>query len=191
MFKQFIKSKLNLSNINDLVLCEREYNDGLFGCMSNDQDKFLGLTLAPGVESGKKHKDAHLEIGQALNSFDESSNMQGVISANGPLGFLVGMNQDEESGSLGAHNLLGYCAIKDKKDMTEYQRRLTDYFEQVRNANPAHFKGQNKIHFSEIFRFRGILGQGSYGVVMIVQDKIPYQLQKLKSGGVHSLQLQN
>lgn len=56
--------------------------------------------------------------------------MHGVISSNGPLGFLIGMNQDADtSGTLGAHNLLGYCAVQNKQDMTEYQRKLTDYFD--------------------------------------------------------------
>lgn len=63
LMKKFIKSKLSLSNINDLVLCDREYNYGLFGCMSNDQEKFLGVTLAPGVEPRKKRDDGHLSLG--------------------------------------------------------------------------------------------------------------------------------
>lgn len=174
-----IKDKLFLSNINDLVLCDVDYNYGLFGCINDDQEMlFPGISCAPGLAANAHKDENQLLIGQALKSFGESSNMPDVIHSNGPLCFLAAMSQDNDSGNYG-YNLLGYCGVKKQKDMTEYQRRLTEYFEQVRASSPDHFKGQTKIRFSEIFRFRGLLGQGSYGVVMIVQDKIHYQLQKL------------
>ena len=31
--KKLIKDKLNLSNINDLILCNVNYNGGMFGCI--------------------------------------------------------------------------------------------------------------------------------------------------------------
>jgi hypothetical protein len=31
--KKVIKDKLFLSNINDLVLCDEQYNGGMFGCI--------------------------------------------------------------------------------------------------------------------------------------------------------------
>ena len=32
--RKILKDKLNLSNINDLVLCDSRYNGGMFGCIS-------------------------------------------------------------------------------------------------------------------------------------------------------------
>ena len=34
--RKLLKEKLNLSNINELVLCERRYNGGMFGCIRGD-----------------------------------------------------------------------------------------------------------------------------------------------------------
>lgn len=31
--RKIIKDKLSLSNINDLVLCEKTFNGGMFGCL--------------------------------------------------------------------------------------------------------------------------------------------------------------
>jgi len=31
--------------------------------------------------------------------------------------------------------------------------------------------GITQIKFSDLFKFRGLLGSGSYGVVMVIQDK--------------------
>jgi hypothetical protein len=31
--KKIIKEKLFLSNINDMILCDESYNNGLFGCI--------------------------------------------------------------------------------------------------------------------------------------------------------------
>ena len=56
--------------------------------------------------------------------------------------------------------------------MTVYQNALNEYFMKIRNENPNYFKEKTNIKFSELFKFRGVLGQGSYGVVMIVQDKL-------------------
>ena len=36
MMKRVIKEKLFLSNINELVLCDIDYNYGLFGCINDD-----------------------------------------------------------------------------------------------------------------------------------------------------------
>ena len=35
--RKLLKDKLGLSNINDLVLCDRNYNGGMFGCISYDE----------------------------------------------------------------------------------------------------------------------------------------------------------
>ena len=43
---------------------------------------------------------------------------------------------------------------------------------QIRTENPDYFKDKSIIKFADLFKFRGLLGQGSYGVVMIVQDKL-------------------
>ena len=56
--------------------------------------------------------------------------------------------------------------------MTSYQIALTDYFLKLRSECPSFFKDKTNIKFSELFKFRGLLGQGSYGVVLIVQDKL-------------------
>ena len=65
--------------------------------------------------------------------------MPDVIHSNGPLSFLAAMSQDNDSHNYG-YNLLGYCGVKKQKDMTDYQRRLSEYFEQVRASSPDHFK---------------------------------------------------
>ena len=31
--KKIIKDKLNYSNINELVLCDKSFNNGMFGCL--------------------------------------------------------------------------------------------------------------------------------------------------------------
>ena len=54
--------------------------------------------------------------------------------------------------------------------------------------NPEHFKGQSHIKFSDLFRFRGLLGQGSYGVVMIVQDKVLSQQKEAGNKEASSVQ---
>jgi hypothetical protein len=41
--KRMIKDKLNLSNVNELVLCDRSFNNGMFGCLSGGQ---AGLSKA-------------------------------------------------------------------------------------------------------------------------------------------------
>lgn len=69
-------------------------------------------------------------------------------------------------------NFLGLSAIQNKKEMTVYQNALHEYFMKIRNDNPDYFKEKSNIKFSDLFKFRGLLGQGSYGVVMIVQDKL-------------------
>lgn len=45
--------------------------------------------------------------------------MTDVLINNGPLSFLAGMSQDNDSGSYG-YNLLGYCGVKKQKQMTNY-----------------------------------------------------------------------
>jgi hypothetical protein len=69
-------------------------------------------------------------------------------------------------------NFLGLSAIQNKNEMTEYQNALHQYFMQIRTENPDYFKDKSIIKFADLFKFRGLLGQGSYGVVMIVQDKL-------------------
>jgi hypothetical protein len=49
---------------------------------------------------------------------------------------------------------------------------LHEYFMKIRNDNPDYFKEKSNIKFSDLFKFRGLLGQGSYGIVIIVQDKL-------------------
>ena len=75
-------------------------------------------------------------------------------------------------GNYNDNNFLGLSAIQNKKEMTVYQNALNEYFMKIRNENPNYFKEKTNIKFSELFKFRGVLGQGSYGVVMIVQDKL-------------------
>ena len=101
---------------------------------------FPGISCAPGLTANAHKDENQLLIGQALKSFGESSNMQDVILSNGPLSFLAGMSHDNDSGNYG-YNLLGYCGIKNRNDMTDYQRRLSDYFEEIRENDPNHFKG--------------------------------------------------
>ncbi|MFN9903394.1 MAG: hypothetical protein ACK55Z_32400 [bacterium] len=69
-------------------------------------------------------------------------------------------------------NYLGLSAIQNKNEMTEYQNALHDYFMKIRIENPDYFNDKSNIKFFDLFKFRGLLGQGSYGVVMIVQDKL-------------------
>jgi hypothetical protein len=35
MFKKILREKLNLHNLYDLVLIEKHYNGGMFGCLEN------------------------------------------------------------------------------------------------------------------------------------------------------------
>ena len=79
MIKRVIKDKRSLSNINDLVLCDVDYNYGLFGCISTEQEQFPGVVgnpgAAPSFGNNFNKDDAQLSIGQAFKSFGESSNM--------------------------------------------------------------------------------------------------------------------
>lgn len=94
-------------------------------------------------------------FGQSLTNFNESFNANASVSGFGHLGFLKSKNQDDD----GLHyNLLGHCAIHDESKMTDYQIKLTNYFENLRSRDPDHFKGQRQIKFSDLFRFRGLLG---------------------------------
>ena len=56
--------------------------------------------------------------------------------------------------------------------MTEYQERLVEHFRAVRQENVRTFTDRNEVLFSDIFRFRGILGQGQFGIVILVEDKL-------------------
>ena len=70
---------------------------------------------------------------------------------------------------------LGECAealgSKDGSTMTESQRSLVAYFGHLKRESPDCFGESSRVKFSDLFKFRGLLGSGSYGVVMIVQDK--------------------
>ena len=53
--------------------------------------------------------------------------------------------------------------------LTESQKSLIKYFDDL-NHEGNYFKnnGITQVKFSDLFKFRGLLGSGSYGVVMIV-----------------------
>lgn len=36
--RKIIKDKLSMSNINDLVLCDKGFNGGMFGCLEGGQE---------------------------------------------------------------------------------------------------------------------------------------------------------
>ena len=52
--------------------------------------------------------------------------------------------------------------------MTKQQILLQEYFDLLRKDCDNDFSELSRIKFSELFRFKGLLGQGSYGVVMLV-----------------------
>ena len=55
-----------MSNINDLELCDKSYNGGLFGCLLDEE--------SGGRAGGNSRLDGEgLSLGQAFKSFGESS----------------------------------------------------------------------------------------------------------------------
>jgi|LauGreDrversion4_2_1035121.scaffolds.fasta_scaffold481427_2 hypothetical protein len=44
------------------------------------------------------------------------------------------------------------------------------YFRNLKEENLDYFKNKSTIKFSELFKFRGLLGQGTFGVVISVSD---------------------
>lgn len=68
-------------------------------------------------------------------------------------------------------NFLGQCAVvvrKDDNQMTQSQSALADYFNLFKKENLDYFNELTNIKFSDLFKFRGLLGSGSYGVVITV-----------------------
>jgi anti-sigma regulatory factor (Ser/Thr protein kinase) len=53
--------------------------------------------------------------------------------------------------------------------MTQAQKDIADYFKMlIEDHGSDYFEKQQEICFSELFKFKGLLGQGSYGVVIVV-----------------------
>jgi hypothetical protein len=64
--KKIIKEKLFLSNINDMILCDESYNNGLFGCIIDLEIKSSNVFgYQNGTSQGSKQK--------SLLNFGESS----------------------------------------------------------------------------------------------------------------------
>ena len=74
-------------------------------------------------------------------------------------------------------SFLGKCALEMVNDgaesikMTGSQTALICHFNHLRNNNPGFLSDSTRIKFSDLFKFRGLLGQGQYGMVIVVQDK--------------------
>jgi len=51
--KKILKDKLNVTNINDLVLCDRNYSGGLFGCLVDPDHSSFPKNLGHANETTK------------------------------------------------------------------------------------------------------------------------------------------
>ena len=55
--RKIIKDKIGMSNINDLVLCDKNFNGGMFGCLSGGEE---GMSK---VVPRKQHEDLQVSLG--------------------------------------------------------------------------------------------------------------------------------
>ena len=71
-------------------------------------------------------------------------------------------------------SFFGKCALEidpnpsEDIKMTESQTALICHFNHLRNTDPSFLSETTKIKFSDLFKFRGLLGQGQYGMVIVV-----------------------
>ena len=150
--RRIIKERLALSNINDLVLCDSQYNLGLFGCIIDEQ------------EAETFQHDRHM----FTSIFEDTTE---AIEARE----LFFRQKLDQFGS----NLVGKCAEPVEK-RTAYQSSLLEGIKE----QDSRFHERNEVLFNELFRFRGILGQGSFGIVICVEDKF-------KPGETYALKIIN
>lgn len=160
--RKLLKDKLGLSNVNDLVLCDSSYNGGMFGCINYDEQMAGGN----GQMSNAKHDWQNVD-GSNLNG-----QQSGTIGA--ALGGCGARREHAGTAMSAGQNYLGCCAValrnRDDTKMTKNQTALAAYFNKFKAENLDYFNELTAIKFSDLFKFRGLLGSGSYGVVIVVQD---------------------
>jgi len=78
--------------------------------------------------------------------------------------------QQNVGGSSGTNESgLGSCA---SKEMTKKQIEFANYIDGIKDSEDEDFSERQTIKFGELFKLRGMLGQGTYGVVVMVQDRL-------------------
>ena len=161
--RKLLKDKLGLSNVNDLVLCDCNYNGGMFGCINYDESMAGGDGR---MVNATKHD------WQNMGGSNMNGQQSGTIGA--ALGGCGARREHAGAAMSAGQNYLGCCAaaLRDKDDMkmTKSQTALAAYFNKFKAENLDYFNELTAIKFSDLFKFRGLLGSGSYGVVIIVQD---------------------
>ena len=111
-------------------------------------------------------------IGESSSNPQESGTLDaalGIGSSN------FNTNATYDLGLNGEQCFYGKCAVEVlinlNLKMTESQKSLVEHFNHLNNINPGFLEDQDRTKLADLFKFRGLLGQGSFGVVLAVEDK--------------------